>query len=102
MAKLPNGFYSWVEVYDYLKSKGVKYHTITMAHMNSQTQVVTKKKLTMRTVERNAWREINELRLTENHTNQVKCAVFSSYQLTSGIAPVERLLNKLQKHETNY
>lgn len=65
--RLPEGYRSWVEVYDYLKSKDVKYKTVRIQNMNINGEVTTRK-LTLRTAERNAWREIQELRMDERQT----------------------------------
>jgi len=65
MAKLPDGFYSWMHLYFYLKERDIKYQTVRMAKRQDDGTVITKK-LTMRRVEVNAWREISK-DLPKNH-----------------------------------
>jgi hypothetical protein len=74
-SKLPDGFRSWAEVVDYLNSKDVKYRTVRMQTMGINGVVATRK-ITLRTAERNAWREIDKHRLDKQLT----------YAAISGIA----------------
>ena len=71
MKKLPQGFKSWVQLYDYLKEKNFNNKTLIIQRYNrdvTMTAEVETYKVTMATVERNAWRELQALRLDERQT----------------------------------
>lgn len=97
MARLPQGFNSWVQVVDFLHSKNVRYQTLRMQHMEDNGEVTTRK-LTLRTAERNAWREIEALRLNVNDTHYAISAIYNS-TLTPDI--LQRIVTFLEKSQLN-
>ena len=65
------GYRNWCEMYDNLKSKGVRNQIVIMNHMEVTGEVKTQK-IRMATVERNAWREVAELMLTPDEIRELE------------------------------
>lgn len=64
MRKLPSNFQSYVRLYDFLYQRGYRNETIRFNYLNRLGKVINYK-INMRTVERNAWKEIQKLRQTD-------------------------------------
>ena len=63
MKKLPSNFQSWVRLYDWMYQRGFRNETIVFDTMNNGK--IERHRINMRTVERNAWKEIQKLRQTD-------------------------------------
>jgi hypothetical protein len=70
--KLPEGFQSWIQFYDYLrrdKPELLKAKTIQFMSYQPQGGVKEEYSIRVETIERNSWREIQSKRLTGKQTD---------------------------------
>lgn len=107
MKKLPEDFNfdSWIQLYDYLKTQPIKSDSILMAiyhsplldgNPNAPTNNEMKTyRVTMRTVERNCWKEIQELRPTIEDCYEAKSILYSNYVRTNRLESLNKLISKL-------
>lgn len=91
--KIPQGFRSWVEVVDYLNKNNTGYKTAYFKRMLPNGNVTTNK-ITLRTAERNAWREIQNDRLNED---EVYIAVSVLYREDWITPSIKEKINKFLK-----
>lgn len=60
-------FQSWIEMYDYLQKQPIRFDSYLICSQIVDGTMKTYR-VTMRTVERNAWRELQALRLDERQS----------------------------------
>ena len=97
------GFQTWVEMYKHLMQVSQPSQTKTLVFQRYESPKdyidgkITTRKITMRTIERNCWKEIKDCLLNDNDKDKLMSVVYSSTMSfdTEFMKRITRLINTI-------